>query len=189
MYKCFFLLLAFGCMHTHAQDSLSRKAKLAYFSTNQAIHLEGSAGSAFGVQTVHGLAFSGWALGAGFGMDNYRMRSLPLFVHLRRSIPVKRIPLFVYAEAGPNFIWARKDEVITLNNGQTKKGYYWDAGVQYQAPLRNKTFLVFSAGFSEKTYSESYTLPSWCGTPDCPEVKSAFDYKFRRLALKAGFGF
>lgn len=189
MHKCFLLLLTFACFLSHAQESGSTGQKLAYFSTSQAVHFEGSAGSAFGVQTVHGATLKGWALGGGIGLDLYRMRSFPVFAQLKRSLPLKRIPLYVYAEGGPNFIWARKGEELQGNNAQTKKGYYWDAGLQYHAPLRNKTSLVFSAGFGEKTYIESFTMPFWCGTPDCPQINSAFDYKFRRLALKAGFGF
>lgn len=189
MYKCFALLLVFISVQAHAQDSLSVKRNWAYFSTNQAIHYEGAAGSAFGLQTVHGVRYKGWGVGAGIGLDLYRMRSYPVFLHLRGRLPVKRIPLYLYAEGGPNFIWPRRDEAQNRNNDRTEKGYYWDGGLQYQIPLRNKTFLVFSAGYSEKTYSEVFFFPSWCGTPDCLEVNSKFDYRFRRLALKAGFGF
>ncbi|WP_132055128.1 hypothetical protein [Pseudocnuella soli] len=189
MHKCFILLLVFASLHAAAQDSLQAKNRAAYFSINQAIHYEGSSGSAFGVQTIHGVSYRGWALGAGVGIDGYRVRSVPVLLHLSRALPIRRIPVFVYAEGGPNFFWDRKEEGWFWGNKERDKGYHWDAGLQYRAPLRNKTFLVFGAGFSEKIYSETFTSPVWCGTPDCPTMTNRFDYKFRRLALKAGFGF
>ena len=164
----------------------NEKKRFSFFSTNQAIHLEGAAGSAFGVQTVNGIHYGGWGLGVGAGLDRYRTRSYPVFVHLRRQVPYVKIPLFLYGDLGRNYVWTVKEPSIWSMPTEYKHGFYWDAGVQYHLKLKNSTALAFSAGYSQKSFYEETAFTAWCVNGPCPESKNNREYQFRRISLKAG---
>src|SRR5215467_547922 len=65
-------------------------------SINQVGLLEGTDGGAFQIQTINGVQFRTWFLGIGVGIDNYRLRSVPLFVDLRKEFKVGTNYFFIY---------------------------------------------------------------------------------------------
>jgi hypothetical protein len=182
-------LLCCCVLLVQAQDSVKTKSRIFFFSANQAMHIEGSAGGAFGAQSVNGVQFGKWSAGVGIGMDKYVMRSAPLFVHLRRQLPFARVPLYLYADGGLNVLWLDKSALNFSTNVDRKNGTYWDAGMQYHFVVRGRSALLFSLGYSEKTFSEEIDNLPWCNFGPCPPQKNIWDYRLRRILFKAGFQF
>jgi hypothetical protein len=149
--------------------------------------LEGQKGSAFQMHTVNGFRWKGWSAGVGVGLDYYGVRSVPLFLDVRKSIFNKEQSPFIYVSGGLSFPWLKETEETWLQV-RGKRGVMYEAGLGYQLPLR-KHALFFSAGYSVKTHNEEITEPTFCIWGPCPDRISSSTYTFRRLSIRAGFRF
>lgn len=168
-----------------AQDTVNSKAKPVFQSVNNVGMIEGEAGSAFQIQTINGIKFNSVFVGLGVGLDYYVLRSIPLFVDVRKDILTTEKTPFIYGEAGLNLPWAGNSYDWISD---TDPGWFYDVGVGFRIPAKSSAFLI-SAGYSFKSYSHEEKFSTWCIFQPCPENVNQFDFKLRRLSVKAGFSF
>ena len=118
------------------------------------------------IQTINGLYKGPWFLGLGAGLDNYRFRSIPLFLSLTRDLPAfsKRRGLFVDLDGGTNLPWYTR--TLSPYDGFTSSKFYpgpwWSASLGYRWKLSAQTrkALLLSAGYGMKKLREDLTGPS-----------------------------
>jgi hypothetical protein len=131
-----------------------------------------------------GLAFGRYYLGAGFGQDRYKFKSLPLFGDFRIDFGAKRL-LFTYINAGYNFSEKIKEEFAWQQTSFSQSGgVYFDGGLGYRLALGKKNKLLFSAGYSRKDISLNRTFKTICITENCPDAISRTKYSLGRVSTK-----
>jgi hypothetical protein len=166
-----------------------QKSGPRFSTTLQGGLLEGESGGALQLKAINGVAYRYWTGGIGVGLDYYQTRTIPLFLDVRRSFGKNPKTPFLYASGGANFPWPKQQESGNLKH---TAGLYVDAGLGYQFPLRNKSFLFFSAGYSQKAYTLRYYYSWFSGWPVTSEpIPSSYkiDYNLRRLSIQTGLRF
>jgi len=149
---------------------------------------EGQVNSAF--QTINGIKLSNWFSGIGIGIDNYRYKTLPLFIDGRWYLSHEKSG-FIYGDIGYNFPMKNKPgkEIYYYNTYDFTGGIYTDFGIGYQVFLNKNASLLFSLGHSYKKLQDKI------GVTTCPVLGSCFvdyskyNYEFGRMILKAGLAF
>ena len=154
------LLLLFS-MQTVAQTA---EDKLAFKSINSIGLLTGGRGEASSLQTVGGLHIKKWFAGIGIGLDYYETRTIPLFIDLRRNLLQKQKTPFLYVDAGTNFIWKKSIDTY-YQPTRSRPQLFYDAGIGYKIPVKNKTAFIFSAGYSVKKIKQTINSYYWLPTP------------------------
>jgi hypothetical protein len=157
----------------------------------------GQWGTAGLIQTVNGFYKGPWFLGLGAGLDNYRFRSVPLFLSLTRDLtaPGKRSTLFIALDGGINLPWyTRKPSPYEgFSPSKFYPGLWWSAGLGYRWKLSTRTdkALLLSAGYTMKKLREDETIPPPpCAYPGpCNAQTFVYDYLNRTLFLTIGFQF
>lgn len=149
--------------------------------------LEGSAGSAFQVQAIPGVAYKNWIAGLGTGLDYYKRRSVPLFLSLRRDLAISNSAFFLSADGGLNYEWTQKTD---LSEGDFKPAPYYAASLGYRLPIGNKSkSVLLSFGYSYKQLKESKNIIIPCLVPPCPQSNEVYRYHLNRWSLRTGFQF
>src|SRR5438045_270274 len=82
---------------------VKKSCSCALGSINQLGMLRGETSSYFQFQTINGIHYKTWFAGLGAGMDFYRIKSIPVFIDLRKDILGRLYTPFVYADGGLNF--------------------------------------------------------------------------------------
>ena len=149
--------------------------------------LEGESGPSWHIQTVNGVYYKTWFAGLGVGLDSYTMRTIPLFLDIRKEIFAKRRTPFLYADAGIHFDWLKSKEKPWSGSGEYNRGFYYDAGVGYKLGLGKRDAVLVSAGFSMKALRETRFIFLQCIQQPCNSTEEYYDYKFSRLSLKIGW--
>lgn len=173
-----------------AQQKNVKQKDLRFHSITQAGLLAGSSEGQLLLQTTNGVKYKTWFAGAGVGLDYYQVRSIPVFIDLRRNIIDRPQSPFVYADAGMNFPWIIQNEENW--NIKYKTGSYFDFGIGYNFPLKKSLALVVSGGYSQKTLSAKEYTMNWFLSSSWPPPGSYitnYDYTFRRFNLKVGLSF
>ena len=96
------LVLLISMLSAHSQTNKKNDCNCKYSFTNQVGLMEGQKES-FLVQTIHGIRTRSWFGGVGVGIDGYRVRSIPLFLDVRKTFGKKANALFAYADGGVHF--------------------------------------------------------------------------------------
>lgn len=177
-----FLLISFS---TSAQ-----KNRIRFQSINNVGIALGQSEPDWTLQTINGIKFSNWYTGIGIGIDDYRYKTLPLFIDGRWNFGEKKEG-FVYGDFGYNFPMKDKPgkEVSYYNTYHFTGGIYTDIGIGFQSRLYKKSSLLFSLGYSYKE------LQTKIGTTICPFIGpcyvdySKYEFNYGRIALKAGLVF
>lgn len=158
--------------------------------------LEGQTGSAFQLQTINGARYKSWFAGIGLGLDYYRVRTIPVFIDIRKEFGKDRDKFFIYVDGGINFSWATDGEKSGyLPNEQFHNGFYTDMGLGYKTPVGKKSALLISLGYTYKKTSESYILPYYYNQNYYPNISTQNDsgeqisYSLNRLSMKIGWAF
>ena len=155
------------------------------------------------VQTINGLYQGPWFIGAGAGLDNYRFRSVPLFLAVTRDLPVpgiKRGGFFVGLDGGTNLPWYKRtiESYDEFTSSKFHAGAWWSVGVGYKWKLseRSRKALLLSVDYSEKRLKETETGPAQpCYTSSCALIINSsqqtyiYDYLNRVFLFKVGFQF
>ena len=163
------------------------------------------------LQTVHGVYEGPWFIGAGAGLDNYRFRSVPLFLSVTRDVPVlvmrggspvKRGGLFVGLDGGTNLPWYKRstDLYDGFTGSHFHAGAWWSAGVGYKwklsAAAGSHKALLVSVAYSEKRLKETETGPAQpCYTSSCIMINNSgpqtyiYEYLNRVWLFKVGVQF
>lgn len=137
------------------------------------------------LQLVSGIKYKKYSAGAGFGLDEYRFRSLPLFAHLRMHFGRKQA-VFIYTDGGYNF----PSNVKSENEGfkttdKYKGGLFIDLGLGFRIiDFAKWHSLLFSAGYTYKQIRNitGYTYP--CFAPPCSEEIYRYNYGLGRITAK-----
>lgn len=195
MKKQFYLLAVLICWATisksqevpGAVESTKKGCSCSFSSLYNIGFMEGENGSSLQLQTVQGIRYGKWFAGIGAGLDYYQLRTIPVFLDIRREFFNKKNAPFIYADAGYHFAWARDQD----KGGWTKISYdgglFYDVGLGYRIGSSNKQngFLI-SAGYSFKYLREAHASPV-CINWNCQdETNEWFRYKLNRLSLKIG---
>ena len=165
--------------------SFAQATKTKTFGSYNAVGLlAGKSPASFSAQTVNGMAFNNWFLGAGFGIDDYRISSLPLFLDVKRFFTLKKTQVFLYADGGTHFIKRNKNVIDGFWRTTTAGKLYLDAGVGVTIPAGQKKSFFFTCGNSLKTTSQA---EEWreTGSP----FGTHTNYDLRRIVVRAGFKF
>src|SRR5215217_9329028 len=99
------MLLLFGsCIHAQKKEGLN------FSSINQFGILKGASDQTFEVQSVNGIQYKSWFIGAGIGIDNYALKTVPVFIDFRKTVCNKKQTPFIYADLGASFPWNKEDK-------------------------------------------------------------------------------
>ncbi len=177
-------------MRSMAQDSLHQRPAFHVISSLGVAN--GSKGMAYLLQAVPGILFHNSFAGVGIGIDDYKMRSVPLFLDFRQEFGRRSRNLFVYADAGCNFDWLtekdKTEEDQWYGNLNFRGGIYYDAGLGYNIHFSRKDVMLFSIGYSVKEMHAKGS--AWnCTSNGCSMTPTTLNYHMPRLALKAGWRF
>jgi hypothetical protein len=194
----FLLILLLLGMKYGPVSAQQKSCSWQFHSLNSVGLLEAQAGSAFQLQTINGVQYKSWFVGAGIGLDYYRYRTIPLFIDMRKEFGKTANKLFVYTDLGRNFSWVTdKEKSLYATDDQFSHGLYVDIGLGYKIAVgRSQAFLI-SLGYSYKSLSETYTLlyynPDWLSFMDNPEHigsgTNRVTYNLNRLNIKMGWQF
>ena len=180
-----FLLLSISM--TQKAQQPKKKCSCSFSSINQAGLTAGELKEAFLFQTVNGLRYKSWFSGIGVGIDDYRYRSIPVFLQLRKDLFKKTNTVFLYNDIGLNFPWLKKDQKISFLPSNFEDGLYYDGGIGYK--VGSAKYAVFvSGGFSLKELRE-YRTTNLCGLTKCEETRDRYHYSLRRISFKLGLQF
>jgi len=187
-YIIFILTMFLGAFVMQAQQPVNKSknnCSCSFSSINQIGLVAGEQNESFVLQSVNGLKYKTWMVGAGVGIDGYRYRSVPVFFQLRKEFPVKGDAIFLYNDIGTNYPWLKSNQKM-WRGGEFNPGIYYDGGIGYKVSLRRHA-LVFSSGFSLKKLSEdvpSFSCPFMPGT--CQEGRDTYYYSLKRISFKVG---
>jgi hypothetical protein len=172
-----------------AQDAVKIMAhKFSFTSYNSAGILLGQSNPQLSLQSVNGVQYGPWFAGVGVGLDYYYMRSVPVFIDLRRLIIPKK-NLYLYADAGVNYPYLKKPKEEEMwYNAEHQQGLYLDGGLGYLFSAEKQTGF-FSIGYSTKRLRETIEHAYIWGPPDRPVQKDNLRYQFNRVIVKAGLRF
>jgi hypothetical protein len=199
MKNIFFVAGLLVCITATAQSNNkgSKNAKsflkqLTFHSINQVGITEGQNGTSFYLQTINGVEKNFWFAGIGAAIDHYHLRTVPVFLDIRKNIFNKEKSPFIYADAGISYPWQKKEDENMWYKTEYKNRSYYDIGLGYNLPVNKLGAFILSMGYSEKkltqeNYTYNYLIFSGTNYPGNP--KNQTDYKFRRISIKAGWRF
>lgn len=185
------LIMLFVCLLV-ALFTAAQKNRISFSSQTYAGLLTGESGSDPQLQTINGLSWKNWFVGAGTGIDWYYLRSVPVFLSVNRSFLQKqRRSIFLSADAGFNFPWYEKVYYDFPPDDRGRNGgLYWASGVGYKFGVgKSDNAILLQVGYSFKKMNETYTSVYPCFNPPCPEYTEQYNYRLRRLSFRIGWGF
>jgi hypothetical protein len=167
-----------------AKGIAQTKNHIGFSSYNAVGFVAGNSPVAFTAQTVNGVSYGKWFAGAGFGLDQYHIKTLPLFVDVKRTFILNRITLFLFADAGTHFAERDKKINTAFASFTTKGGLYLDAGLGCKLPTGRTGHIFFSLGNTLKKITQTET-----------SLDTGFPYKneifntLSRISFKMGYQF
>jgi len=170
--------------------SNGQKKNLRFQSFNMAGIVGGAKEVGYSYQSVNGIKFSNWFSGIGIGVDDYRYKTLPLFIDGRWFFGDNN-KAFLYGDIGYNFAMKNKPgkEIYYYSSYDFSGGIYTDFGIGLQFPLTKFSSLAFSLGHTYKELQNKVSVVNPCFVGPCPVDYSKYNYELGRMILKAGFVF
>ena len=185
-------LIPAGIIYAQNQPLPAKKKNTRFQSYNAIGLLTGDQTVSWNIQTVNGVQWKTFFVGAGLGFDFYRIGTTPVFLDLRKSFGQGRNKVFAYGDIGYQFPWPGngKNYFGVYTGDALIGGLYSDIGICYLLEFGKKDALVLSAGYSNKSLSESVVSIPIClpGVP-CEPQSGKYEYKFNRLSFKIGWRF
>jgi hypothetical protein len=179
--KIYLVLIILG-----QQLAVNAQSKVRFENHNAVGLLAGTSSIAMQLQTVNGVNYKTFFLGAGIATDGYYSKSMPLFAEVRKYVSGKKSTPFVYFDAGSN-ISSEKDETSTWMTTTYHDGFYYDAGIGYQWKIVKRFHVDASFGFSQKKYGYEQQYFGGIVGPEVPP--QTYEYRLQRFTLKFGVGF
>lgn len=161
-----------------------KKHTIFFNSYNSLGFIAGKLPVTFTAQTENGIKFKNWFIGGGFGIDNYFIKTLPLFGSVKKDFSFKKSSLYLYCNAGGNFIAKDKKVTAAFSTIETRGGFYADAGVGYKVIITKRGSIYFSLGNSTKTVKQTESSND-SGFP----YFFATENKFSRIVFRVGCQF
>ena len=175
-----------------AVSTTNAQLKNGFASNNYVGLLEGDDGSAFQVQTINGYRFKGWFAGIGLGLDYYKIRSVPLFVSMKKDFSLKNRGFYVTLDGGTSFAWVKDDNQNRWDSYISREWQprlFWGSGLGYRLGLKNRDAVLLNLGYSFKRMHEVREIPTMCLNPPCPTTEEKYDYQLKRVSLRLGYEF
>lgn len=179
-------------LYAQVKEEYSKNAKscsCGFQSIFQGGLLEGAAGPSWNLQTINGIYYKTWFAGIGVGLDYYTMRTIPLFMDVRKELFRKNRTPFLYADGGIHFDWLKNKEKPGWGSSKYNRGFYYDIGFGYKIGFKKHDALLMSAGYTMKTLREERVVITRCIQPPCNPSKDYYNYTFSRLTIKVGWQF
>ena len=129
------------------------------------------------IQTVNGVSYHKWFLGAGFGLDNYFMKTLPLFASVKKNFELKKCRVFLYADGGTHFLLNPDNHEEGLYSYNTKGKWYFEGGAGLKVG-RGKNGFIFTVGNTYKNITKVEQYPD--------SYRNETVYKLGRISVRAG---
>jgi hypothetical protein len=177
------------CAQQKKQTGGSGKCSCGFQSLLQGGQLAGEFGPSWNLQTINGIYYKTWFAGIGVGLDYYTMRTIPLFIDVRKDLLSKNRTPFLYADGGIHFDWLRTKEKPGWGSSEYNRGLYYDLGGGYKIGFGNRDALLMSIGYTLKTMKEERLLTQQCFDGPCSSAKDHYSYIFTRLSFKVGWRF
>jgi len=167
-------------------QTLAQKA--AFSSINQVGLLTGGSGEAFMVQTINGVKKDKYFAGIGVGFDFYGLRSVPLFLDVRRNFSSGMNTPFAYINGGVNFLSLNYIQKEQARFPTSSPALYYDAGLGWRLAAKNNRAFNMSFGYTLKQVR--YKVESYSISPT-PQLQSEnydrYRFDYRRFVIKIGF--
>jgi hypothetical protein len=195
MKKILFLLMV--CLGNVAllfsqSQPLQPKQKNTLFQSFNAIALiAGEQGAGFGIQSVNGVEWKSFFIGAGIGLDFYGISTTPVFFDIRKTFGQSKNKFFAYGDAGYNIAWPGSfPENFNSKLQDPEGGFYSDIGMGYLVGFGKRDALILSAGYTFKSLSDNLVAYPLC-LPGvvCEPTTDRNEYHFNRITIKAGWRF
>lgn len=184
-------ILTFFAVQLIPFSARPQKSKISFHSINTFELICGESKSASGFQTVNGIQLSNWYTGIGIGVDNYRYKTAPLFLDLRKSFDRSK-RAFLYGDLGCDFPMKKTGRKQTPNNSNNHftGGIYTDLGIEYRFPIVKKTSFLISMGYSYKKLKNKIGAGTSCPfVGPCSENYTTNEFSFGRIIFKSGIVF
>lgn len=170
------------------------KTKIKVNSINQVGLLAGGSTNSLGWQSVNGISFGTFSVGAGVGMDYYHFKTIPLFADVRKNLWDRKQTPFMYLDIGTNLPSDRFVSESQWHKSTYGEGLFYDIGIGYKWTLTGRLGLNLAFGYSQKNINETQKVAYWSwpilGTISEENWNTSyFKYSFRRLGFKAGLSF
>ena len=179
------LILVFAAVFILNNAGAQKKNSIIFNSYNSLGFVAGKSPIAFTAQTENGIVFKNWFFGAGVGIDEYYIKTIPLFGSVKKIIPLKSNSIFLYANAGGNIITGDKTQKKIYSTLFTKGGFYGDAGLGYKIKTGKKSNAFFSIGNTIKTITETENMFDIWGMGGVYFAR----HNLSRVSLKLGYQF
>jgi hypothetical protein len=171
------------CCFTNAQK------KVRYTGSIESGILKGDRPASTFVYTTHGVAYKQYAFSLGSGYDFYPLRSLPLFIDVKRRFNGNQIQPFIQAAAGVNFTSPNSSDAKSYSryagDGNFSNGFFAKGGGGFIFRAQKQWNFSLSAGYTYKTTSYIYT--PFTGTPWVWQLQPVKDiYHFNRWYVSVG---
>ena len=147
-------------------SAFAQSHPLKYTGSIEGGMLNGSYQTTGYLLTTHGVAMKTWKLSMGTGIDFYRIRTVPVFLELRKEIGKGVNRPFLYTAAGGSFVWTTERQESESMGWEMQKssfqnGFYSraGAGMIFNAAKHNR--LAVSLGWSYKTIGEKFSQTDW----------------------------
>lgn len=178
-------LILITCLVCLFNKTMSQTKPSVHFASYNSIGIvAGKSPVAYMAQTVNGLKFNSWFLGAGFGIDNYFIKTLPLFGDLKKEFVFKKVRLFLYADAGGQFITKDRKKTTGLYVYTTQGNLYLDGGLGVTIKTGKRNSIFFCAGNTFKKITQT-DFSTDTGIP----YKNENIHKLNTISIKIGYQF
>lgn len=167
------------------------QAQVTYRSYNYVGVVAGQSKSAYQVLTTHGANYEGWYLGLGTGIDDYRNRTIPVFISALKEVLPKN-NMFININAGTQFLWSDKErnQIWGAVAQKAYPGFFGEAGLGYRLQAgKEGQGILFGTYYSYKYFKEKFEVPQICTNPPCNTSSEYVRSQFSRWAFKVGFVF
>jgi|GEM_PF-1117722 len=150
------------------------------FSGDEGLVLRAIAGYRFAWQ---------WQGGIGIGLDDYELRSVPVFADIRYDFSRKTHSLFTYAGAGISMPWPSSEQLVRNEDPEKKiPGLYVHAGLGYKIRSGHNNSLHLSAGYSYASMTTKYPIRNWT-TGEPLGTYTTYNYSYNRVTITLGYSF
>lgn len=186
------VLLAHTCF---SQKSPSKK--IHFTSINNVGLLFGEQDNCFNIQSINGISTkNNFVFAIGIGFDSYIVKSIPVFLDVRKYFGQKKIQPFIFGDIGRSF--NLYDNNFPKASSNSNAGYtfnrsaYYElgAGITKKISPTLKIFTSIGCSFKEFNYSTSTYVYPWSSLYSLtnPSYEN-YAFTFQRLSVKIGLAF
>lgn len=136
----------------------------------------------------NGVSYKQLSAGIGVGIDKYSIRSIPLFLDLKKEFGKQKIKPFIDASAGINFPHPTTEQKMHYGGWEQsvdyKEGLFTKASVGVAMPLLHRLQFFINAGYSYKTSSVKFNQYYWS---EGMQGNTTDIYRYNRWFAALGF--